>query len=307
MALTKVNGNQISTTTQAIINSLNFNATDSIFRLPSGTTAQRPTGVAYGTLRFNLTTDLAEIYVTNSDGLGTDGWVTVGAGGPHIGSKPTSYVRTNAVVIDESLTLGPTANGGDQYTNGFLVGPIEIAYGYTFTIETGSTLYIAGDDNPTQIMDWATVYQKLSVQDGIFEYGAQRQKIVPFTFNNLDTWLNIDYDVSSSYWVQNMNGNFDINIVNFPTSGGLNLGGSDTNYVYEFDIWLQQGGTGYRPTGNIYINGSYIGGTNWYGLTGPNGSRRALYKLYLSRISQTYTDGSTGNNWWINSAWYEFT
>ena len=184
-------------------------------------------------------------------------------------------------------SLGPTANGGDQYTNGFLVGPVEVAYGYTFTIESGATLYIAGDDNPTQIMDWATVYQKLSVQDGIFEYGANRKKIVPFTFNNLDTWLNIDYDVSSNYWVQNMNGNFDINIVNFPTSGGLNLGGSDTNYVYEFDIWLQQGGTGYRPTGNIYINGSYIGGTNWYGLTGPNGSRRALYKLYLSRISQT--------------------
>jgi hypothetical protein len=63
MALTQINGNQISTSTQALITQLSFLNSDSILRLPAGTTAQRPTGVSFGTLRFNTTEDKVEVYV----------------------------------------------------------------------------------------------------------------------------------------------------------------------------------------------------------------------------------------------------
>ena len=62
MALSKISGNQISTSTEAIITTLSFLNTNSVFRLPAGTTAQRPTGVSVGTMRFNTSEDAAEIY-----------------------------------------------------------------------------------------------------------------------------------------------------------------------------------------------------------------------------------------------------
>ena len=62
MAITKISGNQVSQSTSAIITTLSFVSTSAaVFRLPSGTTANRPTGVSVGTLRFNTTLDSAEI------------------------------------------------------------------------------------------------------------------------------------------------------------------------------------------------------------------------------------------------------
>ena len=142
MALTQVNGNQISSSTVALITQLSFLNTNSVFQLPSGTTIQRPSSVAYGAMRFNTTQDKVEVYVTNSDGQGLDGWSFVGAGGPHVGTKDTSFIRTHSNVIDESLTIGATTNGGAQFSNAFLVGPVSIASGYTITIETNAILYM---------------------------------------------------------------------------------------------------------------------------------------------------------------------
>lgn len=68
MAVTKINGNQISNTTSAIISTLSFLNTTSVLQLPTGTTAQRPTGVTYGTIRFNTTLDNPEVFKSNSDG-----------------------------------------------------------------------------------------------------------------------------------------------------------------------------------------------------------------------------------------------
>ena len=59
MAVTRISGNQIATSTQAIITTLSFLNTNSIFRLPSGDTASRPTGVSVGTIRFNSQEDSA--------------------------------------------------------------------------------------------------------------------------------------------------------------------------------------------------------------------------------------------------------
>jgi hypothetical protein len=123
---------------------LSFLNANSIFQLPIGTTAQRPTGVSVGTLRFNTTEDKVEVYVSNSDGQGTDGWSFVGAGGPHVGTKDTSYIRTNSTIIDENITIGPIANGGIQYTNAYAAGPVEVANGFTLTIEDGANFYLIG-------------------------------------------------------------------------------------------------------------------------------------------------------------------
>ncbi len=76
MAISKISGNQISTSTSAIITTLSFLNTNSVLKIPTGTTAQRPTGVSVGTMRFNSSTDAAEIYKAD-DGTGSAGWASV--------------------------------------------------------------------------------------------------------------------------------------------------------------------------------------------------------------------------------------
>ena len=49
MAITRISGNQIADTTEAVITTLSFLNTNSVFRLPTGTEAQRPSGVSIGT------------------------------------------------------------------------------------------------------------------------------------------------------------------------------------------------------------------------------------------------------------------
>ena len=129
MATTRISGNQIANTTNAIITTLSFLNDNSVFRLPSGTQSTRPTGVSVGTLRFNTTIDQAEIYKAD-DGTGSAGWTPVAGGGPAIG--------TNNNVIAENLTVGPSANNGAEFTNGMSAGPISINSGFTVTVESGA-------------------------------------------------------------------------------------------------------------------------------------------------------------------------
>ena len=101
-------------------------------KIPTGTTAQRPTGVSVGTMRFNSSTDAAEIYKAD-DGTGSAGWASVSGGGPSLGDK--SVIRTNAATIAENITVGPTA--GAEFANGMSAGPITINSGFTVTVESG--------------------------------------------------------------------------------------------------------------------------------------------------------------------------
>ena len=136
MAITKISGNQIADSTSAIITTLSFLNQTSVFRLPAGTQANRPTGVSVGTLRFNTDIDAAEIYKADN-GTGSAGWASVAGGGPSLGDD--SIIRTNNDTISENITVGPTANGDDKFTNGMSAGPIEIANGYTVTVESGAS------------------------------------------------------------------------------------------------------------------------------------------------------------------------
>ena len=104
-------------------------------RVPAGTTAQRPTGVSVGTLRFNSTLDAAEIYKAD-DGTGSAGWAPISGGGPSLGED--SIIRCNGTTIAENITIGPTANNDAKFTYGFSHGPITLSNSYTITIETGA-------------------------------------------------------------------------------------------------------------------------------------------------------------------------
>ena len=119
MALTKISGNQISQSTSAIITTLSFFSTNSVFRLPAGTTGNRPTGISVGTMRFNTSLDSAEIYKAD-DGTGSAGWSPVAGGGPSLGTD--SIIRTNPTTISENITVGPSA--GNEFANGMSAGPI---------------------------------------------------------------------------------------------------------------------------------------------------------------------------------------
>ena len=134
MAITKISGNQISQSTSAIITTLSFLSTNSVFRLPAGSTANRPTGVSVGTLRFNTSLDSAEIYKAD-DGTGSAGWSPVAGGGPSLGTD--SIIRTNPTTISENITVGPSA--GNEFANGMSAGPITIGNGYTVTVESGGS------------------------------------------------------------------------------------------------------------------------------------------------------------------------
>ena len=134
MALTKISGNQIADSTSAIITTLSFLSTGSVFRLPAGITAQRPTGISVGTMRFNTTLDAAEVYKAD-DGTGSAGWSSVAGGGPSLGTD--SIIRTNPTTISENITVGPTA--GSEFANGMSAGPITVASGYTVTVESGGS------------------------------------------------------------------------------------------------------------------------------------------------------------------------
>lgn len=137
MAITRISGNQIAASTEAVLTTLSFAEADSVLTLPSGTENDQPASPDFGTLRFNTDIDNAEIYVSD-DGTGNPGWTAVAGGGPSLGTD--SVIRTNSNVIEEDITVGPTANGGDaKFTNAFSSGPMTIGNGWTVTIESGAS------------------------------------------------------------------------------------------------------------------------------------------------------------------------
>ena len=141
---TKIIGNQIDATTRAIMEALQV--TEQI-NLPALNQSQvNALGTpAYGTLVYNTTEDMAQIYKADA-AQGVPGGDDVGGGGPSVGED--SIIRTNGTTIGETLTVGPSANGGVEFTNGFSAGPINIANGNTVTVENGAQWFIlGGEDN----------------------------------------------------------------------------------------------------------------------------------------------------------------
>ena len=141
---TKIIGNQIDAATRAIVTALTVTEQLNLPELNQAAVNALGTP-AYGTLVYNTTEDMAQIYKADA-AQGVPGWDDVGGGGPSVGED--SIIRTNGTTIGETLTVGPSANGGVEFTNGFSAGPINIANGNTVTVENGAQWFIlGGEDN----------------------------------------------------------------------------------------------------------------------------------------------------------------
>lgn len=147
MALTKINGNNIDTTTEALIKILQLSGSGSYLELPKYTNQTAIDAAfgspAVGTIVFNQEEDQAQIYVADA-AQGAAGWAAVGGGGASLGEK--SIVRTNAAVIDEDLQIGAISNPDPEFANAMSIGPITINAGRTVSIDAGSVYTIIGGE-----------------------------------------------------------------------------------------------------------------------------------------------------------------
>ena len=124
---TQINGNNIQATTRGLVEA--WSITEQLNLPPLNQSAINALGTpAFGTLVYNTTEDMAQIYKQDAQ-QGNPGWTDVGGGGPSVGEN--SIIRTNGTNIQENLTVGPVANGGVEFTNGFSSGPIQVCLLYT--------------------------------------------------------------------------------------------------------------------------------------------------------------------------------
>lgn len=266
---TKIIGNQIDSSTVALMTSLTLSNN---FRLPALATANLPGSPNAGQLIFDTDKDNVVVWrLKTGPNKNTPAWATVGAGGPSIGTL--SIVRTNGPTINENLTVGPTANGGAEFTNGFSAGPIQIGNGFTLTIETGASYNIIGqgdydglNDVFYQTMDRATVYQELLVP-GRLDFSETREMIQ--LKNNPAGTVAYDWSVGNVwYGTSPTASNWTANLTNVPTTDMYAMGLTI--------ITLQSSGTG-LPT-SMQINGS--GQTiKWAGNSTPTASSSGKYDV----------------------------
>ena len=98
---TKIIGNQIDAATRAIIEALDV--TEQINLPALNQSAINALGTpAYGTLVYNTTEDMAQIYLQDAQ-AGVPGWDDVGGGGPSVGEN--SIIRANGNFINQISLL----------------------------------------------------------------------------------------------------------------------------------------------------------------------------------------------------------
>ena len=297
MALTKISGNQISPTTEAIIEALSFTSQDSVMRLPSGTTANQPTGVAYGTVRYNTEEDFAEIYVLDT-GQGSPGWKPIGSGGVSLGS--TGFIRCNTNIIQENIDIDPATLGQD-FSNAFMAGPVQIAQGYELEVAQNANFYIIGEDSDNTSYENVNVYGVLDTQiDGRIDMGGTRHNVRSYRATAADNWVSINMEQSMDTYVTNVSQNFNIEIHHSPIAN-IADGGSDNNKLMHFRVWWYNGSSAFRQTGTVTIGGVGNISTYWLGSsTNPmggynswNSNRHCCVHVFVLR----YTDyGSSSSN-----------
>tara|TARA_B100000427_G_scaffold316542_1_gene311689 strand:+ start:1 stop:858 length:858 start_codon:yes stop_codon:yes gene_type:complete len=241
---TKIIGNQIDAATRAIVTALTVTEQLNLPELNQAAVNALGTP-AYGTLVYNSTEDEAQIW--KQDVSGSPGWDSVGGGGPSVGEN--SIIRTNGTTISENLTVGPTANGGVEFTNGFTAAPITIANGYTVTIESGATWTIIGPDEDLTAYRYFNnigVNEHLRLIPGsTLEFGQTKESFVGFGKGGSVT---LDHSQGTIFITTNpsgYNGNFSVNFNNVPAVGG---------FVYTAQVIIKQvNGTG--TVNDVNING----------------------------------------------------
>ncbi len=295
MALTKISGNQISPTTEAIITNLSFLNQDSVLTLPSGTTANQPTGISFGTLRYNTEDDAAEIYLADA-GQGSPGWTDVGGGGTSLGNK--GIIRCNSDVINENIDIDP-ATLGDEYTNAFCAGPIEVSQGYEVTVRNGANFYVLGEQPADTSFTNLTVFGTLNTHNGRLDTAAIRENLRSYRAASTDNEITIDYSNASAVYVSNIGANYSINITNLPTSA-IGEGQADNNKAFAFTI-MYYNTSNVIPTGTIKIDGGSNFNAVWQGGGAPNQSQLQANKyavVGIALIRHTEYGASSNSTGW---------
>ena len=245
---TKIIGNQIDAVTRAIVTAVQI--TEQI-NLPilNQTQITALGTVPLGTMVFNSTEGMFQGYLPDVIGPGTPGWDDVGGGGPSLGDD--SIIRTNGPEITENITIGPSANNGVEFTNGFSAAPITIANGYTVTIENGAQWTLIGTDEDIstyRYFDNAAVNSHLRLVTGAtFEFGQTKERSIAFAKSGT---VALDHSQATIFTTSNptgYNGNFVVNFTNVPAIAG---------FVYSAQVIVHQN------NGNGYITGVQINGTS---------------------------------------------
>ena len=274
---TKIIGNQIDAVTRAIVTALSV--TEQI-NLPSLNQTQiNALGTpAFGTVVYNNSEDEAQIYKADANS-GNPGWDSVGGGGPSVGEN--SIIRTNGTTISENLSVGPSANGGAEFTNGFSAAPITIANGFTVTIENGATWTLIGADED---LDNYRYFNNIAINEHLrlipgatLEFGQTKERHMSFSVSGTVT---LDHSMATVFSTENptgYNGNFIVNFSNVPNQSG---------FVYTAQIIKRQ------VNGSGFISGFQVNGSTATMIRPSGFSNGTGYDIYNCFM---YLSGATWN------------
>ncbi|MDG0815493.1 tail fiber domain-containing protein [Bdellovibrio svalbardensis] len=154
----------IGTTTPAV--SLDIGSKTDALRMPNGTTAQQPASPGNGMLRYNTTTNFAEVYqngawvsLTTSAGgsnvtTNSSGAVTIAAGGTNqnvtLQSSGTGVVTSPSIVTITNATASTASNNGALVVSG--------GVGVSGAINAGGSISSAGSVSATTSMYTPIIY-----------------------------------------------------------------------------------------------------------------------------------------------------
>ena len=270
---TKIIGNQIDQVTRAIMEALQV--TEQINLPALNQSAVNALGTpAYGTLVYNTTEDMAQIYKADA-AQGVPGWDDVGGGGPSLGED--SIIRTNGKNIQENITVGVTANGGPEFANGATIGPVIIDNGFTVTVENGAAWNIIGEED-SSTAEFVEITSGAITSTGTLHFSETKESL---TFYNTSGNVTHDFNNNNAIFIEKSGGsNFTLSINNMPTDSA----------AYTITVVINDaGGTGVPTTLNVDGQQQTI---KWSGGGAPAHGGGSVCVVSFSFIA--FNTGSTG-------------
>ena len=271
---TKIIGNQIDQVTRAIMEALQV--TEQINLPALNQSAVNALGTpAYGTLVYNTTEDMAQIYKADA-AQGVPGWDDVGGGGPSLGED--SIIRTNGKNIQENITVGSSANGGPEFSNGATIGPVQIDNGFTVTVENGAAWNIIGEED-SSTAEFVEITSGNITSTGTLHFSETKESLT--FYDGAPDSITHDFNNNNAIFLNKTGGgNFGLIINNMPTD----------NAAYTITVVINDsGGTGVPDTVTVDGQQQTI---KWAGGSAPGHSGGAVCVVSFSFIA--YNTGSTG-------------
>ena len=269
---TKIIGNQIDQVTRAIMEALQVTEQINLPALNQSQVTALGTP-AYGTLVYNTTEDMAQIYKADA-AQGVPGWDDVGGGGPSLGED--SIIRTNGKNIQENITVGVTANGGPEFANGTTIGPVQIDNGFTVTVENGAAWNIIGEED-SSTAEFQEITSGNITSTGTLHFSETKESL---TFYNTSGNVTHDFNNNNAIFIEKSGGgNFTLSINNMPTDSA----------AYTITVVINNaGGAGVPTTVNVDGQQQTI---NWSGGSAP-GMGSQICVVSFSFIA--FNTGTTG-------------